>query len=111
MKILWFTWKDKKNPHAGGAELINEELAKRLAADGHQVILLVGGFPGCESEETIDGYKVARLGNRWTVYWKAYRYYRKNLRGWADLIIEEINTIPFLTQLYAKKENRVLLIY
>ena len=30
MKILWFTWKDMNYPEAGGAELVNEELAKRL---------------------------------------------------------------------------------
>ena len=29
MKILWFTWKDRKNPASGGAEIVNEELAKR----------------------------------------------------------------------------------
>ena len=111
MKILWFTWKDKKNPIAGGAEFINEEMASRLAGDGHQVILIVGGFPGCKPEETINGYSVIRLGNRWTVYWRAYRYYHRNLRNWADLIIEEINTIPFLTQLYARKERRILFFY
>jgi triacylglycerol esterase/lipase EstA (alpha/beta hydrolase family) len=44
MKILWFTWKDRANPLAGGAEFINEEIAARLAEDGHQIILLVGGF-------------------------------------------------------------------
>ena len=38
MKILWLTWKDKKNPLAGGAEVVNEELAKRLIADGNEVI-------------------------------------------------------------------------
>ena len=41
MKILWFTWKDMKNPYAGGAEVVNEQLAKRLVADGHEVTFLV----------------------------------------------------------------------
>jgi len=112
MKILWFTWKDRKNPLAGGAEFINEELAERLVRDGHQVIFLVGGFPGGTADETTaEGYRIIRLGNRWTAYWHAQRYYRENLRGWADLIIEEINTIPFLTQFYTARERRVLLIY
>jgi glycosyltransferase involved in cell wall biosynthesis len=108
MNFLWFTWKDKKNPLSGGAEFINEAIAKRLAREGHEVVLLVGGFPGCQPEEIIDGYKIIRLGNRWTVYWKTYRYYCKNLKGWADLVIEEINTIPFLVQLYAKDKKRIL---
>jgi glycosyltransferase involved in cell wall biosynthesis len=111
MNILWFTWKDKANPRAGGAEFMNEELAARLVRDGHRVIFLVGGFPGCVREEEIGGYRIIRLGNRWTVYLEAYRYYRRYMKDWADLIIEEINTIPFLTQFYARNKPRIFIIY
>lgn len=38
MNILWFTWKDINHPLAGGAERVNEELAKRLAGGGHRVV-------------------------------------------------------------------------
>ncbi|MDD4606959.1 MAG: glycosyltransferase family 4 protein [Patescibacteria group bacterium] len=100
MKILWLTWKDLKNPLAGGAEVVNQELAKRLAQDGHEVIFIVGGFDGCAKEEIIDGYKIIRLGGRWTVYWQAYKYYKKNSKDWPDLVIDEINTIPFLAKFY-----------
>ncbi|MCX6781639.1 MAG: glycosyltransferase family 4 protein [Candidatus Magasanikbacteria bacterium] len=100
MKILWLTWKDRKNPLAGGAELVNESLAKRLVEDGNELILLVAGFQGALNEEIIDGYKVIRLGNKWTVYWRAYKYYKKNLVGWPDLVIDEVNTIPFFAKFY-----------
>lgn len=105
MKILWFTWKDRKHPLSGGAEVVNEEIAKRLARDGHEVIFLVGGFKGCLAEEKIDGYRIVRLGNRWSVYWKAYRYYKKNLRGWADMAIDEVNTMPFFCRFYVAEKN------
>jgi len=36
---------------AGGAELVNEELAKRLVQDGHKVIFLVGGYKKVESQK------------------------------------------------------------
>ena len=103
MNILWFTWKDRQHPLAGGAEVVNEELAKRLAADGHQVVLVVGGFRDASSEATIDGYKIIRLGNRYTLYWLAYRYYKKHLRGWADIVIDEVNTLPFCAKFYVKE--------
>jgi len=105
MKILWLTWKDRKNPLAGGAEIVNEELAKRLVKDGHKVVFLVAGFENCQKEEIIDGYKIIRLGNRWSVYWRAYRYYKKNLISWADLVIDEINTVPFFAKFYAREKN------
>lgn len=110
MKILWMTWKDRKHPQAGGAELINEEIAKRLVRDGHEVILLVASFPGCEAQEMRNGYKLIRLGNRYTVYWHAYRYYKKCLKGWADLVVDEMNTIPFFCKYYVRERN-ILLAY
>jgi len=105
MKILWLTWKDKKNPLAGGAEVVNEELAKRLVTDGHEVIFLVAGYDKAVTEEVVDGYKIIRLGNRWTVYFAAWRYYRQNLHGWADVVIDEVNTIPFMAKFYVRERN------
>ncbi|MEA1962846.1 MAG: glycosyltransferase family 4 protein [Patescibacteria group bacterium] len=103
MNYLWLTWKDKKNPLAGGAEVVNEELAKRLVADGHEVTFLVGSFLGCKKKETINGYKIIRLGNRYTVHFLAMIYYLINLRGQFDLIIDEINTAPFFARFYSRK--------
>lgn len=105
MKILWFTWKDQKHPRAGGAELVNEEIAKRLVKDGHEVVFLTAGFKNCVPEEIVNGYKIIRLGNRWTVYLKAFWYYLKFLKGWADLVIDEVNTGPFFCKFFVKEEN------
>jgi len=105
MKILWMTWKDGRHPQAGGAEVVNEELAKRLVQNGHEVVFLTGGFVGCEKEETKDGFRIIRLGGRFSVYWHAFGYYRKNLQGWADLVIDEMNTMPFFASYYVKEKN------
>lgn len=105
MKILWFSWKDRTNPLAGGAEVVAHELAKRLIADGHEVTFVVGGYKGAAPTATIHGYNVIRIGNRHTVYLAAWRYYRKHLSGWADLIIDEMNTLPFLAKLYVRERN------
>lgn len=94
-----------KNPYAGGAEVVNEQLAKRLVADGHEVIFLVRGFAGAKKEEMVGGYKIIRVGDYHMVYWEAYKYYKKNLQGWADLVIEEVNTIPFFCNWYVKEKN------
>ena len=107
MHILWFTWKDLNHPQAGGAERVNEEIARHLAQDGHKVILLVGGFRGGIAEEEREGYRIIRLGNRYTVYWHAYRYYKRHLQGWADLVIDEMNTVPFFCKYYVKERNIV----
>ena len=105
IKILWFSWKDLKNPTAGGAEIVDEEIAKRLVKEGYEVIFVVAGFEGGKSVEKINGYQIIRLGNKWTVHWLAYRYYKKNLVGWADLVIDGYFAIPFFCKFYAKERN------
>jgi len=103
MKILWLTWKDKEHPLAGGAEVVSSELGKRLVADGHEVLFVTGGFDGCAPETQIDGYKVVRVGGRVSAYWQTFRYVRKQLRDWPDLVIEEVNTVPYFSKFYLKK--------
>lgn len=111
MRVLWLTWKDMQNPLAGGAEVVASELAKRLVAEGHEVTFVAGSFPGAEPETVIDGYRVIRVGSRTTVYWHAYRYITRHLRDWPDLVIEEVNTIPFFSRLYLKRPRRRLLFH
>ena len=108
-KILLMTWKDKKHPLAGGAEVFNEELIKRLVKNGYEVTILTSGFKDSQSDEIIDGYRVIRVGNLISVYWNAYLFYKKNLIGWADLVIDEINTIPFFCKFYVKERNIILI--
>lgn len=110
MKILWFTWKDITHPEAGGAEFLGDKIATEFVREGHEVIILTSQYPGSLHKDSHNGYRIIRVGNRYTVYWEAFRYYLNHLKGWADQIIEEINTIPFMTQWYAR-EKRTLLIY
>jgi len=112
MKILWLTWKDLEHPLAGGAEVVTAELTKRLAKDGHKVQILSGGFEGAKKEINQNGCKVVRVGGRMSVYWQAYKYYKKHLEkeSW-DIIIEEINTIPFFSKFYIKSANKHFLFF
>ena len=109
MNILWMTWKDLSHPLAGGAETVNEELAARLAVDGHAVRFIVGAYPNAVTSEERNGFEIIRLGGRFSVYWKAYRYYKQHLRGWADLVIDEVNTIPFFARWYVKERNIIFI--
>jgi glycosyltransferase involved in cell wall biosynthesis len=50
------------------------------------------------------------MGNRFTVYYEAYKYYKNNLKNKVDfdLIVEEVNTIPFFSKFYAKPKKHYL---
>lgn len=97
MRIVWFSWKDSRHPAAGGAELVSHEIMKRLVRDGHQVTLITARPKSLPARETIEGIKVVRLGNRYSVYFKAYRYFKHQLWSQTDRVISEMNTIPFIT--------------
>jgi glycosyltransferase involved in cell wall biosynthesis len=105
MKILWLTWKDMDHPHAGGAEVVNEELAKRLVVDGHEVQFVVGGFKGGAPKVHRHGFTIVRLGNRYSVYWRALKYYKEHLQDWPELVIDEVNTVPFFAKFYVAQRN------
>ncbi|MDO8573022.1 MAG: glycosyltransferase family 4 protein [bacterium] len=102
MKILWFSWKDKRHPLAGGAEVVTDAILSRLVKDGHEATLLTSGYAGASGEDMVNGYRVIRVGGRASVYWHAFRYYRVHLKGVHDLVVEEINTIPFFTPWYVQ---------
>jgi glycosyltransferase involved in cell wall biosynthesis len=106
MKILWFSWKDIHHPLAGGAEVVTDSLLSRLVVDGHDVTLLTSSYPKATHTDHIHGYTVVRVGGRLSVYWQAYKYYRKHLVSTHfDIIIEEVNTIPFFSKFYIQKNT------
>lgn len=106
MDALILNWKDIRNPDVGGAEIILYELAKRMVKQGHTVTWFCRAFSGGKKEEMIDGIRVIRRGNRLTVYWEAFRYYR-SLRVKPDKVLDCINTICWQTPLYVPKEKRI----
>lgn len=105
--ITWFSWRDIYHPQAGGAEKVQHELLTRLIKDGHSVQLITSGHKNQVNDLP---YQVWGRGNRYTVYLWAAWYYFRHARHRTDFIVEEINTVPFFTKLYARKQ-RVLFIH
>lgn len=103
MRILIFNWRDIKNPLAGGAEVLTHETARRWVQQGHEVTLLTSRFSAAPAEEVVDGVRIVRCGNAWTVYWQAARCYRQRFRGRCDVVIDEVNTLPFFTPWYVRE--------
>ncbi len=103
MNILALNWQDLTNPQAGGAEVHLEELLRRIVRMGHSVTLFCSSYGGAAAEETIEGVKIIRRGSRLTFNLTAWRHLRKIVsEGKFDLMIEDINKIPFYTPLYLK---------
>lgn len=97
MKILILNWRDITHPQSGGAECFIHELGKRLAKT-NEVTLFCGKYPGCTLEDEIDGMKVKRMGNQFSLYLRAATAYKKH---YFDLVIDDINGVPFFSPIYS----------
>jgi glycosyltransferase involved in cell wall biosynthesis len=102
-RILFINWRDIRNPEAGGAEVHLHEIASRIAAKGHDVTVLASTFTGSPREEDIDGVKVVRAGGRLTFNFHVPGAIRRLSREKPfDVVVDDINKIPFYTPLYVK---------
>ncbi|HKO15109.1 MAG TPA: glycosyltransferase family 4 protein [Gemmatimonadaceae bacterium] len=100
MRILLVNWQDRENPQAGGAEIHLHEIFGRLAARGHDVTLLCGGWTGAPPRARLDGIEVHRVGTRHSFPFLARRYFQQCFGDVApslDVLVEDINKVPLYT--------------
>jgi glycosyltransferase involved in cell wall biosynthesis len=110
MRILMLSWRSPGHPQGGGAEGLTQEILKRAVARGHEVTWFSAMWPGAEPTTEIDGVRMIREGVQWSVHLRAWRWLRGR-RGDFDLIVDQINTIPFFTPLYVPAAQRRMYIF
>ena len=100
VRILLVNWQDRENPQAGGAEIHLHETFGRLAAAGHEITLLCGGWPGCPPHARLDGIEIHRVGTRHSFPLLVRRYFDRTFGDVApslDVLVEDVNKIPLYT--------------
>jgi len=98
------SYRDIRHPEFGGAEVILYEIFRRYAAAGHQVTFITGHWPAAPREDEIEGMRILRGGNQYTFNFVAPRMLARLLaREPVDLVVEDINKIPFFTPLHQKR--------
>jgi glycosyltransferase involved in cell wall biosynthesis len=109
MRILWFSWKDLHHPLAGGAERVGHDWRRRLALEGQIVRHLTAGYEGASAREWIDGVDTVRCGrSALSHYPAALARFVRDFRTETDLIVEEVNTVPYGSRLVAGRVPVVL---
>lgn len=103
LQLLALNWRDIRHPEAGGAEVHLHEILARMVSRGHAATQVVTSYPGAPSEEIVDGIHVVRRGSWWNANFVLPRVARALLREQPfDLVVEDINKIPFLMPLYTR---------
>ncbi|MFP4369954.1 MAG: glycosyltransferase family 4 protein [Candidatus Kapaibacterium sp.] len=104
LKILVINWQDINNPSGGGAEVHLHEIFSRIAKMGHRVDLFCCEVDGMPQRETVDGINIIRKGSRNLFNYYVPIWYKKYFsKENYDIIIDDINKIPFYTPLYVKE--------
>jgi glycosyltransferase involved in cell wall biosynthesis len=111
VRILIFNWKDLTHPAAGGAEVFTEQVAQALVARGHSVTLFAAAVEGRPDRELVEGVEIVRRGGRLGVYRAARRFWSQQPRGSYDIVIDGINTRPFLCPRWIRDTPVVAVIY
>jgi glycosyltransferase involved in cell wall biosynthesis len=110
MKILMLSWRDMKNPLKGGAEIVTDTYLQELIKLGNECTLFSSEFIGCKKEEKFNDYKIIRKGGKLGVYPYGLLYAKKHENEF-DIIIDQVNTIPFFTPLLISKKKRIALFH
>lgn len=112
MRILLFSWRDIKHPLSGGAEVLTYQIAKRWVRQGHIVSLVSARFTGALETEVISGVTIYRPAEFFarspreylSFLYQTAKFYRRELAGNYDVIIDQVHGLPFFTPLYAKEK-------
>ena len=111
MRVLLCNWRDPFHPSAGGAEVYTHQVLRRWVDRGIEVVWFCAEVDGRPATETLDGIKIVRSGGRHTVYRAARDYFRSQPAGHFDLVIDEVNTRPFMCHRWAGATPVVALIH
>ncbi|HUP68537.1 MAG TPA: glycosyltransferase family 4 protein [Acidimicrobiales bacterium] len=111
MRILIYNWRDMAHPRAGGAEVYTHNVAKHWVEWGHEVTWFTSAVEGRPSVEEVDRIKIVRRGGRFGVYREARRFYEREGKGHFDIVVDVVNTRPFLCPKFVRDVPVVALIF
>jgi glycosyltransferase involved in cell wall biosynthesis len=104
MRILIINWQDITNPLSGGAEVHLHNIFSRIARRGHEVTLFCSSYPGAQREQVLDGIRILRSGGRQLFNFHVPSAYLSRFRREQyDVVIDDMNKIPFFTPLYVNE--------
>jgi glycosyltransferase involved in cell wall biosynthesis/O-antigen/teichoic acid export membrane protein len=109
LHILVLTDRDWTHPQGGGTGTNLFGHASRWLAWGHRVSVIGAGYEGAKPVERMGDLTMYRMGGRSTVFPRAILKQWRGLVPDADVVLEVINGITFLTPLWMRTPRAVLL--
>ncbi len=88
-----------------------QSVAHEWVSLGHHVTIFCAAVDGCPEEELVGGVRYLRRGGRLSVYREARRYWREHQGDGYELVIDSVNTRPFLTPRFVRGVPVLAIVY
>lgn len=110
--VLFLNWRDTGHPDGGGSEVYLETVADGLAQLGYPTTVFTAAYPGAaRHEQRPSGVRIVRRGGRLSVYPRAALEFWRGRLGRPQVVVEAQNGIPFLSRLWARKSDGIVLVH
>ncbi|MFC7497482.1 MULTISPECIES: glycosyltransferase family 4 protein [unclassified Nocardioides] len=106
--VVFFNWRDTKNPEGGGSERYVETMARGLVERGARVSIFCAAHDEAPSDEVVDGVRYVRRGNHLEIYLYGLWMLLRRGFGRIDAVVDVQNGLPFFTRLGTRKPVVVL---
>ena len=108
VNVVLLSWRDSRNPEAGGAEHYLEKMARGLVERGCGVTVFSAAHAGAPGREEIEGVQFVRRGSKLSVYARGLQSLLMRRFGKVDVVVDVQNGMPFLSRLVTRKPVVVL---
>jgi glycosyltransferase involved in cell wall biosynthesis len=106
--VVFFSWRDTRNPEGGGAEVYLEKVARGLVDRGARVTIFCAAHPAAPADEIHDGIRFVRRGSKMGVYLRGMLALAGRRLGRVDAVVDVQNGLPFFTRMLTRKPVTVL---
>lgn len=111
MRIAILNWRDRAHPASGGAEVFIEEIARCWINSGHSVTICSSRADGLKRRENEAGIEIVRVGKlkSGSHHLLAPGMVERHIK--PDIVLESVNTIPYLLPLRRRMPPYVSLVH
>lgn len=104
MHIQVVSWRDPKNPRAGGAETCLMEISKAMQKKySVSVAWFAPEFLGCSQSETFQNVEITRKGSAVGLAWNAFWRFRSNKIDSRTIYLEDYHGMSLGLSIYKKR--------